>query len=69
MIFKVKVKIPLTDSKAQGGGGVRGIALHSLDLGTLEGGGWSVPRPGRFTPGIHCTGGWVGPRAGLDVCE
>jgi hypothetical protein len=20
-------------------------------------------------PGAHCTGGWVGPRAGLDVCE
>jgi hypothetical protein len=23
----------------------------------------------RERPGIHCTGGWVGPRAGLDVCE
>ena len=20
-------------------------------------------------PGTHCTGGWVGPRAGLDRCE
>jgi hypothetical protein len=20
-------------------------------------------------PGTNCTGGWVGPRAGLDVCE
>ena len=20
------------------------------------------------TPGVHCTGGWVGPSAGLDVC-
>ena len=20
-------------------------------------------------PGVHCTGGWVGPRAGLDRCE
>jgi hypothetical protein len=20
-------------------------------------------------PGTHCTGGWVGPRAGLDGCE
>jgi hypothetical protein len=20
-------------------------------------------------PGTHCTGGWVGPKAGLDVCE
>jgi hypothetical protein len=28
-----------------------------------------MPRPGRFTPGnrpgIHCVGGWVGPKAGL----
>ena len=23
----------------------------------------------RERPGIHCTGGWVGPRAGLDMCE
>ena len=38
----------------------------------LDGGRWSTPRPGRFTPrerpGIHCTGGWVGPKAGLDGC-
>jgi hypothetical protein len=26
----------------------------------------NTPRP-RFTPGTHCTGGWVGPRAGLDT--
>jgi hypothetical protein len=36
--------------------------------------GWVVsitPRPrftsGETTPGTHCTGGWVGPRAGLDT--
>jgi hypothetical protein len=23
----------------------------------------------REIPSTHCTGGWVGPRAGLDVCE
>jgi hypothetical protein len=23
--------------------------------------------PGECTPGIYCTGGWVGPRAGLDT--
>jgi hypothetical protein len=23
--------------------------------------------PGEGTPGTHCTGGWVGPRAGLDT--
>jgi hypothetical protein len=30
-----------------------------------------TPRPlyPREIPGTHCTGGWVGPRAGLDVCE
>jgi hypothetical protein len=26
----------------------------------------SVSLPGRFTPGTYWTGGWVGPRAGLD---
>jgi hypothetical protein len=35
------------------------------------GGWWSTSRPGRFIPaeiatGTHWTGGWVGPRAGLD---
>jgi hypothetical protein len=24
-------------------------------------------RPEERTPGTHCTGGWVGPRAGLDA--
>jgi hypothetical protein len=30
----------------------------------LDDGGWSTPRPGRFTPGNDS--GWVGPRGGLD---
>ena len=38
----------------------------------LEGGEWSAARPGRTLstgkPGNHCTGGWVGPTAGLDEC-
>ena len=38
----------------------------------LEGGEGSASRPGRSLPrkrhGTHCTGGWVGPRAGLDRC-
>ena len=30
----------------------RGITLiFSMDLGTLDGGGWSTPRPGRLYPG------------------
>jgi hypothetical protein len=50
----------------------RGIALSFRDLGTRR--GWVVsttPRPlySRERPGTNCTGGWVGPRAGLDVCE
>jgi hypothetical protein len=27
------------------------------------------PLDPRERPGTHCTGGWVGHRAGLDVCE
>jgi hypothetical protein len=56
----------------QGPRGGRSIALLILNLGTRT--GWVVsvtPRPlyPREIPGTHCTGGWVGPRAGLDVCE
>ena len=33
----------------------------------------SAPSPGRLYPRerpcTHCTGGWVGPRTGLDKCE
>jgi hypothetical protein len=36
----------------------------------LDGGGWSTPRSGRFTPGkkfhTHCTGDWVVSRGVLD---
>jgi hypothetical protein len=50
----------------------RGIALLICDLGARS--GWVVnttPRPlyPREKPGTHCTGGWVGPRAGLDVSD
>jgi hypothetical protein len=38
----------------------------------LEGGVWSASRPGRLypreRPGTDCTGGWVGPGAGLHWC-
>ena len=40
------------------------ISLTSV----LDGGGWSTPLPGHFTPGTHCVGGWVGHRTGLDRC-
>jgi hypothetical protein len=50
----------------------RGIALLILDLGARR--GWVVstmlrPLYPRERPGTHCTGGWVGLRAGLDVLE
>jgi hypothetical protein len=37
-----------------------------------DGGEWSASRPGRFTPsegepGTNSVGGWVGPRAVLDM--
>jgi hypothetical protein len=46
---------------------------YSFTTSALDGGEWSASRPARaFTPGerthgIHWTGGWVGPRAGLDT--
>ena len=52
--------------------GNRGIALISPNLGAK----WGVDgqhhslaalSPGKRS-GIHCTVGWVGPRAGLDLC-
>jgi hypothetical protein len=53
-------------------GGEEVYLLLFLDFGTRW--GWVVsvtPRPrfspGERTPGAHCTGGWVGPRAGLDT--
>ena len=51
--------------------GSRGIALLFLDHGTRRGEG-SASHPGRSLPqerpSTHSTGGWVGPRAGLDRC-
>jgi len=45
--------------------------LYSSKTSALEGGEWSAARPGRNLPpgerpGTHCTGGWMGPRAGLE---
>jgi len=47
------------------------ISTHYLNS-ALYGGGWSDLRPGRFTTRerancTHWIGGWVGPRAVLDV--
>jgi len=48
--------------------------LSTLSIASaLDAGGWSTSRPSRSLPmgkrpGTNCTGGWVGPRAGLDRC-
>jgi hypothetical protein len=52
--------------------GSRGIALPFHDHGTRRGWGVSVTPRTLFTlrerTVTHCTGGWVGPSAGLDRC-
>jgi hypothetical protein len=55
--------------RRQGGAEVQLLLI--LDLGTRWG-EWSASRPGHALPrertsGNHCTGGWVGLRAGLDT--
>jgi hypothetical protein len=35
----------------------------------LDGGEWQALGPCCLTPGIHWIGGWVGPRAGLNIME
>jgi hypothetical protein len=53
--------------------GERRYSSYSFSTSALDGGECSASRPGRaFTPGkgppvAHWTGGWVGPRAGLDT--
>jgi hypothetical protein len=64
------VKVPRNRPKGPDGG--RSIALLLLDLGTRR--GWVVSTTlrqlyTRERPGTHRAGCWVGPRAGLDVCE
>ena len=50
----------------------RGIALPFHDQRHYRGVGGQRHAPAAFTPRerpeTHCTGGWVGPRAGLDRC-
>jgi hypothetical protein len=65
-----KVKIPR--NRPEGPEGGRGIALLILDLVTRR--EWVVsttppPLYPRERPGTHCTGGYVGHRSCLDLCE
>jgi hypothetical protein len=40
-----------------------------LLISALVGNEWTASRPGRFNPGTHWAGGWVGPRTGLGDVE
>jgi hypothetical protein len=68
---KIKKSSPAT--RHGGACGEKRYSSYSFSTSALDGGEWSASRPGRaFTPGesipgTHCTGGWVGPRAGLDT--
>jgi len=58
---------PKQAMKALSGSGFISTLSLTSALGVC---GCSTPRSGCFTrgkrPGTHCTGGWVGPRAGMD---
>jgi hypothetical protein len=47
------------------------VSSYSFPTSALDGGECVTPRPrfspGERTPSTHCTGGWVGLRAGLDT--
>jgi hypothetical protein len=53
--------------------GKKRYSSYSFTTSALDTGEWSASRPCRgLSPwkgpsGTHCTGGWVGPRAGLDT--
>jgi len=51
--------------------GERRYSSYSFTTSALDGVVSVTPRPlftpGERIPGTHCTGGWVGPRAGLDT--
>ena len=74
MDIKVKVKVTLVQGLRLCIGrtsrkGNRGIALMTTALEGVRG---QLHAPAALYPrertDTHCTGGWVGPRAGLDSC-
>jgi len=71
--FSVKVNVKVSPcSRPHGSRGGVEVHLYSFMTSALDGGGWYSSLPGRLYPrkktGTHCTGGWVGPRAGLERC-
>jgi hypothetical protein len=61
-------KLKLRHYTPWGACGKRTYSSYSFLTSALYGGEWSASTPGpRFSPGTHCTGGWVVLRAGLDT--
>ena len=62
-LIKLEVKFFLQQSMNAQRGSKR-LYVHPPWTSTLDGGRWSIPRPGRFNPrlitGTHCTECWVG---------
>jgi hypothetical protein len=61
LLLEQKGKVPR--NRPEGPGGVE-VSRYSFVTSGLEGGGWSAPRPGRFTPGkdpvpVVKEAGWV----------
>jgi hypothetical protein len=55
--------------EALGGEEVELLLIHDLDPRLVSGQFYASAAfyPQERIPGTHCTGGWVGPRAGLDT--
>jgi hypothetical protein len=70
MEIKVKVKFNLEQATKVRDG--VDLQLYSFFNPGARLGGWSTSHSGRFypqlSPGTHCIGAWMGPRAGLDGC-
>jgi hypothetical protein len=69
--YKVKIKVTQEQTtKAQRGSRVIALLFLQPRLKMLVGGQPHAPAtlPTGKRPGTHCTGDWVGPRAGLVVC-
>jgi hypothetical protein len=70
--FNSKAKQSSPATRHGGALGERIYSSYSFLNSALDGGEWSASHPGLAlpwgrTPGTHCTGGWEGPRAGLDT--
>jgi hypothetical protein len=77
--FKIHINLESCPATCQAGDkGDKRYSSYSFVTSGLDEDEWSASLPGRAlptgkNPGTHCTGGWVGLRAGLEnintVCE